>query len=129
MGRGRVDYRTKFAWVDWREGSDAPQVLPGKREPEWATLIPDRSPEFKIHTSLGQAKNAMTVQYRDYAFRNHAMGFETPVALYQWDSNAEQWRLRVEFKAGDLKTGTLWENVKEFQKELPPWIIQEAPEL
>lgn len=34
-----------------------------KPEPQWATWIPSRKPDFKPHNTLGQAKNAMLQNY------------------------------------------------------------------
>lgn len=33
--------------------------LPTKTAPQWATFIAGRAPEFKMHTNLGHAKNAI----------------------------------------------------------------------
>lgn len=38
---------------------DVLPILPRQRAPEWATWIAGRSPEWKQHTNLGHAKNAI----------------------------------------------------------------------
>ena len=47
------------------------------KTPPYATYIPDRRPEFKLHANVGHAKNAF--QYRSNAI------------LYKWDTDIDEW--------------------------------------
>lgn len=42
-----------------------PRVLEQKTV-QWATLIPDRSPEFKVHSSKGLANSALAMRFPQY---------------------------------------------------------------
>lgn len=58
-----------------------PEFNPNKPTPEWATYLEGRRPKFKIHTNLGNAKNALNVKYP------HEGGI-----IYQWvDGQWEEW--------------------------------------
>lgn len=57
-----------------------------KPEPEWATWIPERNPDFKPHNTLGQAKNAMLQNYPRATGR---------AAIYKREGN--EWVMRGEF--------------------------------
>lgn len=54
-----------------------PERYEAKSPPQWATLIPDRAPEFKVHTSLGLAHSAIAYH------KPHS-----EVALYHLESDA-----------------------------------------
>lgn len=82
---------------------EPPKKLPPP--PKWATYIPIRTPNFKIHTGLGPAKNAI-------------IGAQCGI-LYEWDG--EQWVNR--FKVTDItfympySHSNYW-NVKNSQREM-----------
>lgn len=48
-----------------------PETIEPKSQPVWATHIPGRSPEFKVHKTVGQAHNALSQR-----------GFHEHYALY-----------------------------------------------
>src|SRR4051812_23863543 len=105
----------------WPIGENPPVVINEKiKKPEWATLIPSRSPEFKMHTSLGLAKSALT------GLTMYGGQFRDRGALYQW--NGTFWELRVAIKRGDKQTDfLLWTNVKKFKQQDVGFVIEEVP--
>lgn len=66
--------------------------LPKTNRPEWATFVFGRSPDFKMHTGLGHAKNAIRssghgVLYRWMSEWNREPDW-TPVAIIERDTIA-----------------------------------------
>ena len=105
----------------WEQGQDPPAVIGKKdKQPEWATLIPRRDPEFKMHTSLGLAKTALS-GLADYKGRFHDRG-----ALYRW--NGSVWELYVWITNGDYRNDfELWTNVEKFKRQEAAFVIEETP--
>lgn len=71
--------------------------------PEWATQIYWRRPEFKIHRTLGHAKNAMTY---------HHVG---PAALWRWDQASAEWVLVWECERGVSARDAPWIKDKDWK--------------
>lgn len=72
-----------------------PNTAPGPKAKLWATYIPDRSPKFKPHTNIGQAKNAIGY---GCDWGQGAKG--RPAIMYQWAN--EQWVEVDRFDASPL---------------------------
>ena len=50
-----------------------PTKIPADESPKWATLIPHRVPEFKIHSSEGLAHNAMSNRSLNESFAKYEL--------------------------------------------------------
>lgn len=105
---------------NWPHGEDPPQVIRQGQATPFATFMRGRHPTFKTHTTLGQAKSALT---------NDTWGpdsiFRRDNALYEWDGINNQWILRVHFPQGSKRGDfTLWSNPKAFLQGISN-VIQE----
>lgn len=69
----------------------------------WATFIPFRSPEFKTHTDLGKAKNAVGGKFIYKSKGVHVAS--TNMWVYEWvdDDDGKRWVERFEILRGDTK--------------------------
>jgi hypothetical protein len=76
--------------------------MPVKSFP-YLTVIPDRRPVQKVHTGLGQAKNAIL-------FRDYGRGIPRDCQVYEWSN--EGWTLLWDIPAGATRDEMPW-NVKE----------------
>lgn len=72
-------------------GLPFPDRITSKQPHSWATLVPDRSPQFKVHNDQGKARAALTCHFRDCA-----------VALYELVEGA--WCKREEYARGVCST-------------------------
>jgi hypothetical protein len=93
-----------------------PDVSAFPAQPRWATWIKDRSPQFKLHNTLGMAKNALSSKYlpRGTTRRDAKNRVEWPLAggyVYEWvvDDLGEGWVERFRVMPGDFKADhPLW---------------------
>lgn len=69
------------------------------KQPEWASWIPDRSPQFKMHKTEGQCKQAFS----------YTLGYEGVLRrgiVYRW--NGEEWTEVYDFTEGTKRLGHEW---------------------
>lgn len=100
-----------------------PSTFPG--QPRWATWIKDRGQQFKLHKSLGMAKNALSGRHLRHGVSRRVPGgrqWETEYPLeggyvYEWvvDDNGEGWVERFVIQPG------------EFKSDHPLWKFKERP--
>lgn len=77
--------------------------------PCWATFVSGRSPDFKTHANIGQAKNAM--QYR--------INFSSVGRAAIYERMGDEWVLRLGFEGGSNQALTSRE-AKELVRNLKP---------
>lgn len=77
-----------------------PSLSPTPRATPYLTIIPDRSPVQKVHTSLGHAKNALTYDKRREG------------TLWEWNTEQGAWELlytvTVEYVKPPLHEARSW---------------------
>lgn len=89
----------------------------------WATYIQARNPEFKLHSTLALAKNAIT--YKMNAQRTQTvMTLAHGAYVYEWVDDPEMgggsWVERFHVARGDVKeTHPLWKYVDNKPKKVP----------
>lgn len=83
--------------ADFNPNTDLSKGKKFKDEWLWATHIPGRRPEFKVHRHVGHAKNAMN----NYSHRW--------VDRTLWFNNNGTWEKKAEIKADNNSRGYLFE--------------------
>lgn len=89
----------------------------------WATWVPDRRPEFKVHSDLGKAKNAIGMEMggRNTVTRQHpgTGKSEHPIrggVLYQLTDG--KWIVRAVVRPGTYKSDyLLFTNARKWNKQ------------
>lgn len=76
------------------KGDDFPDHLKVNVYP-FLTVIPGRYPKHKVHTGIGQAKNAL--RYNAWGDRIGRTG-----QLYEWDASEKGWVLMYDVQCGDV---------------------------
>lgn len=82
--------------------TQAPEFMPVKPHPRYATFIPSRGygikMQFKVHNTFGQAKNATT----NFA-RYTGGGFECDMVIYELDEEEKEYRPLLRIAKGTTR--------------------------
>ena len=83
---------------------------PGPPKKLWASYIPDRKPQWKYHTNVGQAKSAIGIRISDSGY-----GFRTKNNIMQIHkaNDSGDWDLVWEIPYGIKKEDLPWLNTEE----------------
>lgn len=74
-------------------------IRPEVKPKPYMTVIPERWPRQKLHSTIGQAKAAATTPGHRYVGRDQVA---KDVAIYEWNSSTEEWDLLYELHTGDF---------------------------
>jgi hypothetical protein len=83
-----------------------PTLQPAIKVYPFLTVIPNRHPAQKLHTSLGHAKNA--VHARMFYVRNGGYATTVPIQLYKYEN--DDWVLLYDIPSGTRKDDLPWLN-------------------
>lgn len=111
--------------------TDEPEPENFPRQPRWATWIRGRNPQFKPHSHLGLAKNALSGRPLRRAHGRHARLngkkiYEYQLEggyVYEWvvDDLGEGWVERFHIEAGTYKSEhPLWKSSESERPVRPP---------